>query len=75
MVACRILGHRPRFWVDGTVMRWSCERDCGFEGAKEYASEEEAARYAAAFDREDSEALGRRPILAMWPLRWLRRSG
>jgi hypothetical protein len=54
-------------------MRWSCARGCGFEGSKSYGSPEQAAHYAAAFDREDSADLGRRPILAMWPLRWARR--
>jgi hypothetical protein len=73
MLACRLLGHRPRFWTDGEVMHWSCERDCGFEGSKQYASPAEASRYAGTFDREDSDALGRRPIIAMWPLRWARR--
>ena len=51
-------------------MRWTCERGCGAGGSKEYASAEEAARYAAAFDREDRSELGRRaPLLGMFPLR------
>ena len=37
-------------------MRWSCERDCGFEGSKTYAERAEAARYATAFDREDADS-------------------
>ena len=51
-------------------MRWSCERGCGGGGSKEYPSPEEAARFAAAFDREDRSELGRRaPLLGMFPLR------
>jgi hypothetical protein len=51
-------------------MRWTCERGCGAGGSKEYASNAEAARYAAAFDREDRGELGRRaPLLGMFPLR------
>jgi hypothetical protein len=51
-------------------MRWECERGCGAGGAKEYPSEAEAARFAAAFDREDRSELGRRaPFLGMFPLR------
>jgi hypothetical protein len=41
-------------------MRWTCERDCGAGGSKEYGDAGEAARYAAAFDREDRGELGRR---------------
>jgi hypothetical protein len=54
-------------------MRWQCIRECGFEGAKRYPSAADAARYAAAFDHEDSRDLGRRPIAALWPLRLLTR--
>jgi hypothetical protein len=51
-------------------MRWTCERDCGAGGSKEYGDAGEAARYAAAFDREDRGELGRRaPFLGMFPLR------
>jgi hypothetical protein len=57
-------------------MRWSCERDCGYRGEKRYASVDEAARYAAAFDRRDARTLGRRaPWFGLFPLRlwhWLR---
>jgi hypothetical protein len=67
---CRLLGHRYRFTAEGTTMRWTCERSCGAGGAKEYASDTEAALYAAGFDREDRAELGRRaPILGMFPLR------
>ena len=51
-------------------MRWTCERGCGAGGEKEYASAAEAAQYAAAFDAEDRDELGRRaPFLGMFPLR------
>ncbi len=50
-------------------MSWHCER-CEEAGSKLYPSESDAARYAQAFDREDSEDLGRRaPLLGMFPLR------
>ena len=54
MLACRLLGHRFRFAADGPTMRWSCERGCGAGGEKRYDSAEDATRFAAAFDREDS---------------------
>ena len=70
MLSCRLLGHRYRFRADGATMRWTCQRGCGAGGSKEYESAEEAARYAAAFDREDRGELGRRaPFLGMFPLR------
>lgn len=72
---CAIFGHRVRFWTEGETMRWSCERDCGFEGSKTYESSAEAARYATAFDREDAEQLGRRAPLSLLPLRLARRRG
>jgi hypothetical protein len=70
MIACRILGHRYRFGTKGTTMTWACER-CGMiGGAKEYATVEDAARYARAFDREDRSDLGRRaPLVGLLPLR------
>jgi hypothetical protein len=72
VIACRVLGHRLRFWAEGEVMRWDCERECGFEGEKLYASSAEAQRYARALDRRDSDDLGKRPTLSMLPL-WLGR--
>ena len=54
-------------------MRWRCARECGFEGEKRYASEDEARRYAAALDREDADDLGRRAPLSLLPLRFARR--
>jgi hypothetical protein len=69
-VACTLLGHRYRFRAEGATMRWSCAR-CGADGgAKEYASAEEATRYARGLDREDREDIGRRaPLIAGLPLR------
>jgi hypothetical protein len=55
-------------------MRWNCERGCGAAGSKTYASAEAAARYARALDRRDSDALGRRPLLSLLPLRLARRA-
>jgi hypothetical protein len=72
--ACKLLGHRWRFSAEGETMRWWCERGCDAGGWKRYASAEDAARYARAFDKRDSEAVGRRPILALWPLGLARRA-
>ncbi len=50
-------------------MTWRCER-CGEGGSKEYASDEDAALYAGAFDRDASSDLGRRaPLIGLLPLR------
>jgi hypothetical protein len=73
-----VLGHRYRFTADGTTMVWRCVR-CGAGGEKAYPSAAEAKRYAASFDREDREDLGRRaPLVGLFPLRlwraWRRRS-
>jgi hypothetical protein len=74
VLACRALGHRFRFWSEGQVMRWECERCEQAGGEKEYASAADAARYALAFDREDREALTRRPaMLSLLPLRLFQR--
>jgi hypothetical protein len=72
-LACTMLGHRVRFTAEVRTMRWSCERDCGHEGSKLYPSAAEAARYAAALDREDADDLGRRAPLSLSPLRLVRR--
>jgi hypothetical protein len=73
VLACRILGHRPRFTSEGQTMRWACVR-CGEGGEKRYASAEDAARYARAFDREDRESLGERaPLIGLLPLRIFRK--
>jgi hypothetical protein len=70
VLACRIFGHRYRFQAGEATMTWTCERGCGAGGSKEYATAEEAARYAASFDREDRDELGRRaPPLGLFPLR------
>jgi hypothetical protein len=68
-----VLGHRFRFTADGDTMTWRCGRNCGTGGRKRYASAAEAARYAAAFDREDRANLGRRaPLVGLFPLRLAR---
>ena len=73
MLACRLAGHRYRFGSEGATMRWTCERGCGAGGEKRYASAADARRYAAAFDREDREDLGRRaPLIGLLPLRVFR---
>jgi hypothetical protein len=73
MVRCAVLGHRYRFAASGEVMIWSCLR-CGHEGGrKRYPSASDASRYAAAFDREDRDDLGRRaPLVGLLPLRAVR---
>lgn len=70
-VRCRLLGHRYRFTADGPVLTWRCERDgCGAAESKRYDSPAAAAKFAAAFDREDRDELGRRaPLLGLLPLR------
>jgi hypothetical protein len=51
------------------MLRWQCQR-CGDGGEKCYATREQAQRYAQAFDREDSQDLGRRaPFVGLLPLR------
>jgi hypothetical protein len=72
MLSCRLLGHRFRFSSDGPTMRWACERGCGVGGEKRYATADDAARYARAFDREDRQDLGRRAPVGLLPLRLIR---
>jgi hypothetical protein len=75
VLACRVSGHRPRFFAEGATLRWECVRDCGQRGEKRYESPEQAQRYARAFDREDREDTGRRPLLSLLPLGLARRVG
>jgi hypothetical protein len=72
VLRCRLLGHRYRFSSDGDAMRWSCERGCGAAGVKRYPTAAQARRYAAAFDREDRQNLGRRTPVGLLPLRLAR---
>jgi hypothetical protein len=67
VLACRVLGHRWRFSADNATMRWACTRGCGAAGEKRYESAERAARFAQAFDREDRDDVGRRPLLSLLP--------
>lgn len=70
VLVCRVMGHRFRFRSERAVLRWECERGCGEGGSKTYDTTEEATRYAAAFDREDREDLGKRaPLVGLLPLR------
>jgi hypothetical protein len=71
---CRVLGHRWRFSAEGATMRWACARGCGAGGEKRYESAQRAARYARAFDREDRDDVGRRPLLSLLPLGLARRA-
>jgi hypothetical protein len=71
---CRVLGHTPTFSVDGRTMRWACGRCGQAEGAKEYGTSDEARRYATAFNKRDSDDLGKRaPLIGLLPLRLWRR--
>lgn len=56
-------------------MSWECERGCGEgSGQKTYSTAAEAERFARAFDRKDSDDLGRRaPFIGLLPLRIWRR--
>jgi len=72
MFRCRVMGHRPLFTTSGGVLSWECQR-CGEGGSKRYSSAQDAARYAAAFNREDREDIGRRPLLSLLPLGLARR--
>jgi hypothetical protein len=70
MLRCAVLGHRYRFTADGSTMTWQCERCDVVGGSKDYATADEAARFASAFDREDRADLGRRaPLVGLLPLR------
>ena len=70
MLRCSVLGHRYRFTADGATMTWRCERCDVLGGSKDYATADEAARFAGEFDREDRADLGRRaPLVGLLPLR------
>jgi hypothetical protein len=80
LLMCRLLGHRFHFTSEGKTMRWNCGRKgCGASDAKCYPSAAEAAKFAAAFDVEDRQELGRRAPFGLLPLRlwnsWRRRKG
>jgi hypothetical protein len=57
-----------RFSADGRTMRWACDRGCGEGGEKTYDTAADAARYAEAFDRRDSDKVGSHPTLSTLPL-------
>lgn len=51
-------------------MRWKCDRCGSGLSTKDYDSPDDARRYAAAFNRRDSDALGKRaPLLGLLALR------
>jgi hypothetical protein len=67
---CRIFGHDYEFRARGATLEWECRRGCGDGGSKVYVRPEAAARYATAFNRRDSDDLGKRaPLLGLLPLR------
>jgi hypothetical protein len=73
-LSCRVLGHRPRFWAEGTTLHWRCERDCDDPGGtREYESAADARRIAAALDVEDRDGISKRPIMSLMPLKLARR--
>ena len=72
-VRCTLLGHRYRFSREGAELRWSCSRCARPGGSKLYGTPDDAERYAAAFNREDRQDLGRRaPLIGLLPLRLYR---
>jgi hypothetical protein len=73
VLACRILGHRFRFRAEGRSMLWECARGCGAGGSKQYATPDEARRYAAGLERDAVPDRGP-PLIAALPLRLLRRA-
>jgi hypothetical protein len=71
---CRIFGHQPMFRAEGRTMRWACEWCGQATGAKDYGTEAEAQRYAAALNKRDVDQLGKRaPLIGLLPLRLWRR--
>jgi hypothetical protein len=73
-LACTVFGHRPAFRADGRTMQWACDRCGQGSGTKEYDSPEAAQRYAVAFNRRDTDDLGKRaPLIGLLPIRLWRR--
>ncbi|AKS36543.1 hypothetical protein AFA91_22135 [Mycolicibacterium goodii] len=55
-------------------MRWECARCGGARGAKDYAEAADAQRFAAAFNKRDTDTIGERaPLLGLLPLRLWRK--
>lgn len=51
-------------------MTWACERCRNEFGHKDYTTERDAQRYAATFDRRESDNMGRgAPLIGLFPLR------
>ena len=57
-LTCRIFGCRWRFGAEDRVLSWWCARGCPSGGEKTYATAADAARMAAAMDREPRSPLG-----------------
>ena len=72
--AARLLGHRVRFWAEGSTHALGVRARMRSRGRNRYASAADARRYARAFECRDSDDLGRRPTLSLLPL-WLGRRG
>jgi hypothetical protein len=73
-LACTVFGHRPAFDADGATLRWACDRCGQGAGSKQYDSPADANRYAAAFNRRDTDDLGKRaPLIGLLPLRLWRK--
>ena len=71
---CRAFGHQAVFRADGRVMAWECARCGQAAGAKEYDNAADARHYAAAFNKRDTDDLGKRaPLIGLLPLRLWRR--
>lgn len=69
-IRCELTGHDISFRAEGTMMTWQCRRGCGQHGSKTYPTPAESTRFAAAFNKRDSEGLGRRaPLIGLFPLR------
>lgn len=49
--ACRVMGHRWHFGVDGADVVWRCIRGCGEGGRTTRKDAEDARRFAAALER------------------------
>jgi hypothetical protein len=69
MLRCRLLGHDWHFYADAETMRWKCGRCGGAAGEKRYESAMHAEGFARAFDRRDSDDMGRRAPVSVFPVR------
>jgi len=71
---CAVFAHDYSFEASGSELIWRCTRGCGAEGRRTYSSAAQAAQLAAAFNRRDTDDLGKRaPLIGLLPLRLWRR--